>query len=104
MSENTTGEHMARNGLFKRTGRLLSTTLDKTESITYETLNAVDMGFQGLSNAVEEFRNESIEDLLDSRLNTTKKLVEVRAIAKELGLSDDEIQAMVTITRTEGRI
>jgi len=90
---------MAKERLFGKVGNLLTTTLDKTESVVYESLTTTEMGFKALTNVVEEFHNETVSDVIDSRIATAKKLAEARDTLQQLGYEDSILEGMLQINR-----
>lgn len=85
--------------IFSRANTLVTTTLDKTESVVYETLTTVEMTSKSLTNTVEEFHNDTIQDLIDSRLATMDKLAKAKQSLKDLGYSDEEIASTLSFAR-----
>lgn len=91
---------MKKLGIFGRANMLATTTLEKVESITYETLQTADYGFKSLTNVMEEFHNDTLVDVIDSRLAVSIKLKEAQTKLKELGYTDDNIiSGMLTVER-----
>lgn len=84
-------------GLIKRTSALLGNTLDRTDN----TLNYGLMGVQNLAhtgaNMSEEFRNDSIVDLLNSRVNIATAIAEHKAKLKTLGYSDEQCDVLLSV-------
>ena len=85
--------------LFGKVNNLLTTTLDKTESVIYESLTTTEMTFKSLTNVVEEFHNETVSDVIDSRIATATKLSEARSKLKELGYEEDILTGMLQVNR-----
>jgi hypothetical protein len=86
---------MAKRGIFKSVGRLTTTTLDKTESVAYSSLDTVDESMQAVSKTFKAFNNDAKEDLLDSILSLSKKKREVYDELIELGYDEEAATAMV---------
>ena len=84
-------------GIFKSVGRLTTTTLDKTESVTYSTLDTVDSSMQAVSKTFKAFNNDASEDLLDSILSLNKKKREVYDQLIDLGYEEDAALELVNI-------
>jgi len=85
--------------LFGKVNNLLTTTLDKTESVIYESLTTTEMAFKSVTNVVEEFHNETVSDVIDSRIATATKLSEARTKLKELGYEEDILAGMLQVNR-----
>lgn len=90
---------MAQQRILGKAGNLIGTTLDKSESVIYEGLTSIELGFQSLTNTMEEVHNDSIEDVINSRLRVATTLKRAQTEAKELGFTEEEIQTMFTIDR-----
>ena len=90
---------MAKQRLFGQAINLVGTTIDKAESVTYEVLTTVELGAKALTNIVEELHNDSILDLIDSRLAVAEKLTTAEARMKELGYSPDLLNGMLCTDR-----
>lgn len=85
--------------IFSRANTLVTTALDKTDSVVYETLTTVEMTSKSLTNTVEEFHNDTIQDLIESRLTTMDKLAKAKQSLKDLGYSDEEIASTLSFAR-----
>ena len=86
-------------GIFGRANMLATTTVEKIESLTYETLQTVEYGSKALTNVMEEFHNDTLNDVIDSRLAVSIKLKEAQAKLKELGYEDNIIKGILTVER-----
>jgi hypothetical protein len=87
--------------LFGKVNNLIGTTVDKTESVLYESLSTTEMVFKSLTNTMEEFHNETVSDVIDSRISTATKLQEAKEKLKELGYDDDILSGMLQINRRQ---
>lgn len=85
--------------LFGRAISLVGTTIDKTESVAYELLSSVELGAKAMTNIIEEFHNESIVDLIDSRVAVAEKLNTAEQRMKQLGYSPDLLNGMLCTDR-----
>lgn len=85
--------------LFGKAVSLVGTAIDKTESVAYELLTSVELGAKAMTNIIEEFHNESISDLIDSRLAVAEKLTIAEQRMKALGYSPDLLQGMLCTDR-----
>ena len=50
---------------------------------------------------MEEFHNETVSDVIDSRISTATKLTEAKAKLKELGYDDDILAGMLQVNRRQ---
>ena len=94
---------MAKQRIFSRATNLVGTTLDKAESVTYEGLTMVEMTAKSLTNTLEEFRNDSVNDLIDSRVSVMEKRKEAKIKLEELGYTPDEIELCLNFERLHTR-
>ena len=90
---------MAKQRLFGQALSLVATTIDKAESVTYELLTTIELGAKSLTNIVEELHNDSIVDLIDSRLAVAEKLTIAEQRMKALGYSPDLLNGMLCTDR-----
>ena len=86
---------MAREGIFSSANRLVTTTLRETESTVYSGLSTVSSGMAIMPTIMEELHNDSKEELVDSRLRLAIKKAEVRDTLKNLGYSNEAIEAIL---------
>lgn len=86
-------------GIFGRANMLATTAIEKAESLTYETLQTIEYGSKALTNVMEEFHNDTLNDVIDSRLAVTIKLKEANDKLKALGYEDNIISGMLTVDR-----
>lgn len=86
-------------GLFGRANMLATTTVEKVESLTYETLQTIEYGSKALTNVMEEFHNDTLNDVIDSRLAVSIKLKEANDKLKALGYEDNIISGMLAVDR-----
>ena len=84
-------------GLIKRTSALLGNTLDRTDI----TINYGLMGIQNLANIganmSEEFRNDSVVDLVNSRVNVATTVANGRLTLKSLGYTDEQCDSLLSV-------
>ena len=85
--------------LFGQAISLVGTTIEKAESVTYEVLTTIELGAKALTNIVEEMHNDSIVDLIDSRLAVAEKLTSAETRMKQLGYSPDLLNGMLCTDR-----
>lgn len=90
---------MKKQRLFGQAISLVGTTIDKAESVTYELLTSVELGAKALTNIVEEMHNDSIVDLIDSRLAVAEKLTLAEQRMTKLGYSPDLLNGMLCTDR-----
>lgn len=90
---------MAKRKLFGSVIALAETTIEKTESVLYETLNSIEYGAKSLTNVMEEFHNDTMIDVLDSRLAVAEKLETCNSRLKTLGFSQASDQGLLHINR-----
>lgn len=86
-------------GIFGRANMLATTAIEKVESVTYETLQTIDYGSKALTNVMEEFHNDTLNDVIDSRLAVSIKLKEANDKLKELGYDANIIEGMLSVNR-----
>lgn len=90
---------MKKQRIFGKAISLVGTTIDKTESVAFELLTSVELGAKAMTNIIEEFHNESIADLIDSRLAVAEKLTIAEARMKALGYSPDLLNGLLCTDR-----
>lgn len=90
---------MKKQRLIGRATNLVGTTIDKSESVLHESLTTIELTSKALTNAMEELQNDSIVDLMDSRLAVMQKASEVSEKMKTLGYSEEEIARTLNFTR-----
>lgn len=86
-------------GIFARTTGMIGTTLGKTESVTYELLDTVESGTKILSTMAEELHNDSLEELVDSKVRLATAMAEARDTLKALGYTDMAIEATLKLKK-----
>ena len=84
-------------GLIGRTTGLVGTTLEETETTLKHGLRAVSGGMAILPDTMQEIHNGTKEDLLDSKVSLAKRQAQARLELKELGFSDEAIEAIVNV-------
>jgi len=84
-------------GLIGRSTALVGTTLEETETTLKHGLRGVSRGMAILPDTMEEIHNGTREDLLDSKVSLAKRQSQARLELKELGFSDEAIEAIVNV-------
>lgn len=90
---------MAKQRIFSRASALVGTTLDKSESVVYEGLTSVEYGFKSLTNVAEEFHNDTISDIVESRVNVAEKKASARERLLALGYTEEAVEEMLNTVR-----
>lgn len=86
-------------GIFGRANQLATTTLEKVESLTYETLQTLEYGSKAITNVMEEFHNDTLVDVIDSRVAVSEKIAEANNKLKALGYEGTIIDGMLVVDR-----
>lgn len=86
-------------GVFSRVNSLVSNTLSKSDNVVNELLTTTELGSKILTNTLEEMHNDSISDVLDSRVNTFEKLHECNERLKALGYEESIMDAKLILKR-----
>lgn len=90
---------MAKQGFFKSTNKLVTTSVDSTEEVLYQGLTTISNTSKIIGNLGQEFLNDSLEDLIDSRVRLSKKLKQAEATLEEDGYEPEEIEAILNFQR-----
>lgn len=90
---------MAKRKLFGSAIQIVETGLVTAESVVYETLSTIEYGAKAITNVVEEFHNDTMSDLLDSRLSLATKLSTCNSKLKELGFNNASDEGVLSISR-----
>ena len=88
---------MKKPGLVSQTFGLAQTTLERTTATVDKSLLSIQHGATGIATNAETWKNESLIDLLDSRFNIAKQSAQHRVALKELGYSDEQINALLSV-------
>lgn len=86
-------------GVFSRANSLISTVLNKSDSVVNEVLTSTELGTKILTNTLEEMHNDSISDVMESRMVTFQKLHECNEKLKELGYNESIMDAKLILKR-----
>lgn len=86
-------------GIFGRSIALAETALEKIESITYETLTTAEYGFKAITNITEEMHNDTMSDVLDSRMALQEKLVGYNERLKAMGRAEIDTDTLLISRR-----
>lgn len=90
---------MARKGIFGHINSTLVNTLDTIDSVVNETLTTAQFGFKTITNSMEETHNDSMQELMDSRVTTMTKLTEAKKKLTDLGYSDEQADSILNFNR-----
>ena len=90
---------MAKRKLFGSVIALAETTIEKAESVVNEGLSSIEYGAKAMTNVIEEFHNDTMLDVLDSRLALANKLATVNQALTQLGFNNASDEGVLSISR-----